>query len=457
MLYDISGATNIAGTAYDTAATPVAPNGVLAASVVPATRAQLVNINDPVQLAKFNLRNGLPDDANNLSEKWEGMALMPAFDPSAPNDVYLFVGNDNDFITTDGFQAGGAYNAGYENDNMVLVYRLSLPTYVDPIALESAQATGVPLVQTLAGQTLGLSRLATRDIGGHLGALRLGHASRPGLSVFASGDWGQLDDDARTGYAGYTADGWVATGGFDYTVNEHVTLGLAFSKLQGEADVMSGWGNVDATGTGFSGFFSISHESLYFAGYFAHNDFDYDLWRSTAAYGLRATASTSGNSKVYGAEVGWRHGFGGFLLNVDGGVDQVSANSFAFTETGAIHLSLQVPDLLPRSNQWHGGVQLAYAMDLGGWQLTPYVAGQYRYETDGGAQPFTLTLANRATVSGASVNGSTPVRDEDFWQGRFGVAGAVGENLGFNIEAMQVFASDDNSQSAMQVSVNYRF
>jgi hypothetical protein len=75
------------------------------------------------------LHNGEPNDRNNLSEKWEGMALVPALDPANPNDYFLFVTNDNDFITQNGYQAGRPYKyaSGLEVDTMILVYRITLP------------------------------------------------------------------------------------------------------------------------------------------------------------------------------------------------------------------------------------------------------------------------------------------------------------------------------------------
>jgi len=127
MLYDITGATNIAGTDFDTPAKPIAPGGVLDASIRPATRTSFINLNDATQLAKFGLRNGPTDDANNLSEKWEALTLVPALDPTAPDDYFLLVGNDNDFQTRSGFHDGAAYDAGVENDTMILVYRITLP------------------------------------------------------------------------------------------------------------------------------------------------------------------------------------------------------------------------------------------------------------------------------------------------------------------------------------------
>ena len=53
------------------------------------------------QLNKFNINldTGVNQvDKLTLGEKWEGMSLMPANDPLAPNDYFLFIANDNDFV-----------------------------------------------------------------------------------------------------------------------------------------------------------------------------------------------------------------------------------------------------------------------------------------------------------------------------------------------------------------------
>jgi hypothetical protein len=127
-LLDTSRATNIAGSRYD-GTVPVAPNGKLVDGLVPATLTRYIDINETAQLQKFGLHNGEPNDRNNLSEKWEGMALASALDPANPNDYFLFVTNDNDFITQNGYQAGTPYKdaSGLEVDTMILVYRITLP------------------------------------------------------------------------------------------------------------------------------------------------------------------------------------------------------------------------------------------------------------------------------------------------------------------------------------------
>jgi hypothetical protein len=125
---DLSAATDIAGSEFD-GDKPVAPKGVLDPSVMPATLTSLIDLNDSKELARFGLHNGAPNDRNNLSEKWEAMSLASALDPSKPDDYFLFVANDNDFLTQDGFQVGSAYKA--ENDanvdTMFQVFRVTLP------------------------------------------------------------------------------------------------------------------------------------------------------------------------------------------------------------------------------------------------------------------------------------------------------------------------------------------
>lgn len=200
LVYDISGATNIAGTAYDTPTTPIAPAGVLATGIVPATSAVLIDMNDPAQLAKFGLNNGPVDNVNTLSEKWEALALVPALDPGAPNDWFLFVGNDNDFITTNGFQDGAPYAAAFDNDTMVLVYRVTIPSRLVNIA--SRALTGPGQDAHVLGFVVNGARpkaMLVRGVGPALTPFGIGNAlpnpvltifNAAGQAVFTNNDWG---------------------------------------------------------------------------------------------------------------------------------------------------------------------------------------------------------------------------------------------------------------------------
>ncbi|KQV27679.1 hypothetical protein ASC97_04705 [Rhizobium sp. Root1203] len=127
-IVDVSAATDIAGSDFD-GDKAVASKGVLDPSVTPAALTSFIDLNDSRELARFGLHNGAPNDRNNLSEKWEAMSLASALDPEQPDDYFLFVANDNDFLTQDGYQVGGAYKAegGADVDTMFQVFRVTLP------------------------------------------------------------------------------------------------------------------------------------------------------------------------------------------------------------------------------------------------------------------------------------------------------------------------------------------
>ena len=140
LLVDIADATNLAGTSYEQDVKPVAQGGVLRPEITPVRQAELVNLLNPSQLAKFGLNlSTAPSDRFSLSEKWEAMALAPVLNRHAPHDVFLLIGNDNDFETADGRINGQAFDASLtnvggsgsgDNDSVILVYRLTLPTFL---------------------------------------------------------------------------------------------------------------------------------------------------------------------------------------------------------------------------------------------------------------------------------------------------------------------------------------
>lgn len=137
LLVDLNGATNIAGQ-FDTEAASILSAGALNPSITPLSSAEALNLLNTAELSRFgfNLNNAAPDRLT-LSEKIEGMSLVSALDPNAPNDYFLFVANDNDFITANGQmpQADGGkftYDAVTgqarlaENDTVFLAYRVTV-------------------------------------------------------------------------------------------------------------------------------------------------------------------------------------------------------------------------------------------------------------------------------------------------------------------------------------------
>ncbi|KAJ3567527.1 hypothetical protein NP233_g6309 [Leucocoprinus birnbaumii] len=126
-LFSIRGATDIHGTKFDNHLNPIAVNGTLHPSITPAEYVQFISYVNSTQLARFGLHNGSPDDPTLLSAKWESFALAPAGDPKFPDDYFLFTACDNDFLSTNGVSLGQPFDAGIDNDNQFLVFRVTLP------------------------------------------------------------------------------------------------------------------------------------------------------------------------------------------------------------------------------------------------------------------------------------------------------------------------------------------
>ena len=129
LLVDTDGATNLVGTTYETSTTSVlGKDGQLRDDIRTAAWAPLVNLLDPSDLARFDL--GIQADGKGkaqISEKWEAMDLVPVLDPARPDDWFLLVGNDNDFIARHCVMDGQNCDSAIDNDNRILVYRLTLP------------------------------------------------------------------------------------------------------------------------------------------------------------------------------------------------------------------------------------------------------------------------------------------------------------------------------------------
>ncbi len=132
VLASTAGALNIAGSAYDlengAPGQLSLPSGSLPAGLTPVVRRDFVDLLDSGQLAKFGLNaKGVPD-TNTVSEKWEGLALIPLNEAANPNDYLLLVGNDNDFKASITYHNGQKVGTNaIVVDLMLLAYRVTLP------------------------------------------------------------------------------------------------------------------------------------------------------------------------------------------------------------------------------------------------------------------------------------------------------------------------------------------
>jgi uncharacterized protein YjiK len=135
-LVDFSSATNILGR-FDGVGQAVSPGGLLAAGVRAAATAEIINMLEPTDLAKFGFNtNTNPSNSNTINEKMEGFALVPDLSTPEANDFFLFIANDNDFQSSDVMMVNaegnlvsngdGRLNAGITNDVVFYAYRISI-------------------------------------------------------------------------------------------------------------------------------------------------------------------------------------------------------------------------------------------------------------------------------------------------------------------------------------------
>jgi uncharacterized repeat protein (TIGR01451 family) len=158
LLVELTGATNF-DNQFDGegAAGKLTSSGdTLKPGITPMTWIEALNMlgkTDPsiADLAKFNINlNTAPGDINSLCEKWEALALVSCQDASNPNDYFLFVGNDNDFGSAAGKykDASGviqSYDAGLENDTVVLAWRVRLNPLPD-VRVHNGATTATPFI-----------------------------------------------------------------------------------------------------------------------------------------------------------------------------------------------------------------------------------------------------------------------------------------------------------------------
>lgn len=129
MVGSLDGASDLGGSRYERKAKSVlGDDGELDDGIVPVRLERFVDIADESEINRVGLSaKAGQKEFQILSAKWESLVLSPALSAKRPRERLLFVGNDNDFRTRAGFMPDGAYDGGIEHDNLVLVYRVTLP------------------------------------------------------------------------------------------------------------------------------------------------------------------------------------------------------------------------------------------------------------------------------------------------------------------------------------------
>ena len=451
LLVDVASATNIAGTSFETSATPVAPGGNLVSTVTPVQQIELVNVLNTTQLTKFgeNIVN-TPATRLTLSEKLEGMALAPVLDENAPQDFFLFVGNDNDFISTDCIAAGVNCSGTIDNDATVLVYRLTLPTYVDPQYLAALNLGGKVMVEMADQTAKAVGETNTGSIIAQLDMQRRSGIKPEGLNAWVQGSYTHDDWDNFSGTGlNATREGFRGTFGADYALGEGFIAGLAVGYGQQDGRSQPGV-NVDADGYSFSGYARVLRDAFYAQMGFSLGHVDLDKITRPGAYGLTGLGHTSGNTKSYFAEAGFTLDADKLKIGPKIGYYGNVVNLHGYTETGAAGGNIVVPDHTYESSTFALGGE-AYA-DMGGFM--PFAHVSYNWQLQNVPRDISLRLSSAQNAMGTAT--VTLLSDEDFVEAGVGVQGVM-RTVGWNLGYAAQFGMHDRFSHVVRAGVTIPF
>ena len=492
-LLSLTGATNLVGTPQETSYAPAASGttgpaaGITAAQVTP-----FVNLLNVSQLGRFGINlntaqegGANPISVNSLSEKWEALSLVPVLDPSAPNDYFLMVGNDNDFIGTSVTMLGGApvdaSNPAVdplkyaENTNRILVYRVTLPGYVDPglivsavnrapamssSSLRSVQNMGTSFGSVLKGRLSNSMRLAAPAVAADFdwqaaeqtsdlcaSGLPMTHGVKGGLRWWFDGSIRNISEDAGALTPSLDTRNSVGVLGLEWALGQGFYFGLGLGMQDGKSEGSDG-SNVGYTGRSLTTYL-LSRGDVFFGSFtLTAGRQDFDSIQSAGPYGSTPFGSTEGRSVsgelVIGATAAE---IGGWSVIPLVSLSRSNARVDGYVEAGVGGVTY--PTQRISSNMASASVELAKAFALTEGSYTPFV--RVGFDHDFGGEDQTSNVSVLTNGGAVDVAMKLPSADRDYATGMLGVRWMVGD---FNAQAAFEYRSGDNGYSEARFNLS---
>jgi hypothetical protein len=501
-LVSTANATNLAGTIYETGYTPTVTGtaGTLApiAGIVAATTTDFVNLLNANQLARFGLNMNTvstlgaasllvspgvavtPQNVNSLSEKWEALSVVPCLDAANPNDYFLLVGNDNDFITSTGTMLGQSYNGvvtptsgsgsseTVENKNRILVYRVTLPGFVDPglvvsatnrapvmasKSLYSTQSMGTSFGSILKSRLSSSMRLSAPKIASDFdwqlaeqtselcaSGLPQTHGAKGGLRWWFDGSIRNISEDAGVLTPAIDSRANAGAVGLEWEVGTGFVFGLGIGMQDGKSEGSDG-SNIGYTGRSVTSYL-IGRGDVFFGSFtVTAGTQDFDTIQSAGAYGSTPSGATEGQSLsaefVLGATVAE---VGGWAVIPMVGLSRTSARVDGYAEAGIGGVTYPTQRLT--TNTASASVELAKAFEITNGSYTPFVRVGFDHDFGGKDQTSNVSVSTNGGTVGVAM--TLPNADRDYAVGTLGMRWKLGE---MNAEASYEYRSGDNGYS----------
>jgi hypothetical protein len=479
------GATNLAGTIYETTYAPAVTGPTTAsnpmtlapvAGIVAATTTDFVNLLNVNQLARFGLNlnvlgaagaasagnAALAQNTDSISEKWEALSVVPCLDAANPNDYFLMVGNDNDFITASGVMTAAstpAYNAinttagaeTVENLNRILVYRVTLPGYVDPglvisatnrapvMAANSLQSTrnmGSSFGTILKSRLTNSMRMAAPGMvagfdpqtGEPLAdlcasGLPATHGVHKGMRWWFDGSIRNISEDPNA--VGQSLDSSASAGalGLEWELGEGFVFGFGVGMQDGKSDGSNG-ANVSYKGKSLTSYLMGRSDIFFGSLTVTAGRQDFDSIQSAGPYGSTPFGQTEGSSMsaevVVGATVAE---FDGWAVIPILGVARTTSNLDAYTEAGVGGIAYSAQEL--NANTASASVELAKAFALTEGSVTPFVRVGFDHDFGGKDGVSNVSVLTNGGSVGLAM--TLPNPDRDYAVGMLGLRWQAGD------------------------------
>ena len=481
-LVSTTGATNLSGTPYETSYTPAA-NGISGTlgSITAAQAVPFVNLLNPTQLARFGIDTNFapegganPISVNSLGEKWEALSIVPVLDPAAPNDYFLLVGNDNDFLGTSVTMLGGAPsdatagNDRADNPNRVLVYRVTLPGYVDPglvisatnrapvMAANSLQSTrnmGSSFGTILKSRLTNSMRMAAPGkVAGFdpqtgeplsdlcASGLPATHGVHKGMRWWFDGSIRNISEDPNA--VGQSLDSRASAGalGLEWQLGEGFVFGFGVGMQDGKSDSSNG-ANVSYKGNSLTSYLMGRSDIFFGSLTVTAGRQDFDSIQSAGPYGSTPFGQTEGSSMsaelVIGATVAE---FDGWAVIPILGLARTTSNLDSYTEAGIGGISYSAQEL--NANTASASVELAKAFALTEGSVTPFVRVGFDHDFGGKDGVSNVSVLTNGGSVGLAM--TLPNPDRDYAVGMLGLRWQAGD---LNAQVSYEHRKGDNGYS----------
>jgi uncharacterized protein YhjY with autotransporter beta-barrel domain len=355
-----------------------------------------------------------------------------------------------------------------ENLNRILVYRVTLPGFVDPglvisatnrapvmaaKSLSSTQIMGTSFSSILKGRLSNSMRLSAPKIASDFdwqlaeqtselcaSGLPQTHGVKGGLRWWFDGSIRNISEDAGVLTPALDSRANAGAVGLEWEVGTGFVFGLGIGMQDGKSEGSDG-SNIGYTGRSVTSYL-IGRGDVFFGSLtVTAGTQDFDSIQSAGPYGTTPSGTTEGQSLsaefVLGATVAE---FGGWAVIPMVGFSRTTAHVDGYTEAGIGGVSYPTQAL--STNTASASVELAKAFEITNGSYTPFVRVGFDHDFGGKDQTSNVSVSTNGGTVGVAM--TLPNADRDYAVGTLGLRWKLGE---LNAEASYEYRSGDNGYS----------